>query len=370
MTPMEQIECGNASGISLPEAFLYSLLTPTQVLRRLIVVEDVNQQAPAVFYNADVTVEAGVRDGVHASLHHNLTEGEVHHVSCLSLQRFLRGVHRHCGREAIGAVAQCQATVRGDTVLLHRVGVGSVDGCLTICGCCGFGSRLWRRGRLRSIFRRWGAVLIAAGLGRDGGRGDVLRGCRFCDRLRVLGDLWNILLLSPFLHDSLAACITVTKQYLSGDLGAIDADVVLREWEKSIVFQDAGLLSAREKLYESADSSGVTIRMRGTEPAGGAAELMYTAMQVCLSNAIQYAQATELVTNIWEDGDRYTVLIRNNGRPPEKTITEGGGLSNLRRRIERIGGTMTVQSLPEFALVIGIPTFEKLGDNKWLSETY
>ena len=172
------------------------------------------------------------------------------------------------------------------------------------------------------------------------------------------------------MHDSLAACITVTKQYLSGDLGAIDADVVLREWEKSIVFQDAGLLSAREKLYESADSSGVTIRMRGTEPAGGAAELMYTAMQVCLSNAIQYAQATELVTNIWEDGDRYTVLIRNNGRPPEKTITEGGGLSNLRRRIERIGGTMTVQSLPEFALVIGIPTFEKLGDNKWLSETY
>ena len=172
------------------------------------------------------------------------------------------------------------------------------------------------------------------------------------------------------MHDSLAACITVTKQYLAGDLGAIDADVVLREWEKSIVFQDAGLLSAREKLYESADSSGVTIRMRGTEPAGGAAELMYTAMQVCLSNAIQYAQATELVTNIWEDGDRYTVLIRNNGRPPEKTITEGGGLSNLRRRIERIGGTMTVQSLPEFALVIGIPTFEKLGDNKWLSETY
>ena len=172
------------------------------------------------------------------------------------------------------------------------------------------------------------------------------------------------------MHDSLAACITVTKQYLAGDLGGIDADIVLREWEKSIVFQEAGLLAAREKLYESADSSGVTIRIRGAEPANGAADLMYAAMQVCLNNAIQHAQATELMTNIWEDGDRYTVLIRNNGRPPEKTITEGGGLSNLRRRIERIGGTMTVQSLPEVALVIGIPTFEKLGDNKWLSETY
>ena len=172
------------------------------------------------------------------------------------------------------------------------------------------------------------------------------------------------------MHDSLAACITVTKQYLAGDLGGIDADIVLREWKKSIVFQEADLLAAREKLYESADSSGVTVRIRGAEPANGAADLMYAAMQVCLNNAIQYAQATELMANIWEDGDRYTVLIRNNGRPPEKTVTEGGGLSNLRRRIERIGGTMTVQSLPEFALVIGIPTFEKLGDNKWLSETY
>lgn len=173
------------------------------------------------------------------------------------------------------------------------------------------------------------------------------------------------------MHDSLAACITVTKQYLAGDLGGISADVVLREWEKSIVFRDAERLPAREALYESADSSGVAIRIRGTEPAGGAADLMYAAMQVCLSNAIQYAQATELITNIWEDGDRYTVLIRNNGKPPEKTITEGGGLSNLRRRIERIGGTMTVQSLPEFALVIGIPNRENLEEgNEWLSETY
>lgn len=140
---------------------------------------------------------------------------------------------------------------------------------------------------------------------------------------------------------------------------------------KSIVFRDAERLPAREALYESAAGSGVAIRIRGTEPAGGAADLMYAAMQVCLSNAIQYAQATELIANIWEDGDRYTILIRNNGKPPEKTITEGGGLSNLRRRIERIGGTMTVQSLPEFALVIGIPNRENLEEgNEWLSETY
>ena len=85
---------------------------------------------------------------------------------------------------------------------------------------------------------------------------------------------------------------------------------------------------------------------------------MYTAMQVCLTNAIQYAKATEISANIWENEDSYTVMIRNNGKPPEKKITEGGGLSNLRHRIENSGGKMTVQSLPEFSLVIEIPKYE------------
>lgn len=88
---------------------------------------------------------------------------------------------------------------------------------------------------------------------------------------------------------------------------------------------------------------------------------MYTAMQVCLNNAIQYAKATEIYANIWENEGSYTVVIRNNGKPPEKKITEGGGLTNLRRRVENSGGKMTVQSLPEFSLVIEIPKHGNTG---------
>lgn len=168
------------------------------------------------------------------------------------------------------------------------------------------------------------------------------------------------------MHDSLAACLTVTKQYLAGDAEGVDADTVLREWGKSIAFRDAVPLSARDRLYDAAKSSGVTIRMRGDEPKGGAAELMYTAVQVCLNNAIQYAQATELSVMIWEGGSSYTVMIRNNGKPPKRTITEGGGLTNLRRRIEKSGGKMTVQSLPEFSLLIDIPKSENAGGGLWL----
>ena len=165
----------------------------------------------------------------------------------------------------------------------------------------------------------------------------------------------ELLAAKSAMHDSLAACITVTKQYLAGDLGEVDAGMVLQEWGKSIAFREAALLSAKEKLFHDAKSSGVMVRMKGEEPKGSAADLMYVAMQVCLNNAIQYAQATELEINIWNNADNYMVMIGNNGKQPEQTIMEGGGLTNLRHRIEAAGGTMVVQSLQEFSLIIDVP---------------
>ena len=168
------------------------------------------------------------------------------------------------------------------------------------------------------------------------------------------------------MHDGLAACITLTKQYITGEFDGMDAGVVCREWEKVIAFRDTIRWPARKKLLDSAKASGVTVRIRGQEPTDGEAELLYTAMQVCLNNAIQYAKATEISANIWENEGSYTVVIRNNGKPPEKEITEGGGLTNLRHRIENSGGKMTVQSLPEFSLVIEIPKHGNSGGNLWL----
>ena len=123
----------------------------------------------------------------------------------------------------------------------------------------------------------------------------------------------------------------------------------------NIVFREVEHLSEKEKLFASARSSGVLVQIEGKEPPGKAAEMMYAAMQVCLNNALQYARATELEANVFENETGYTVMIYNNGQPPEREIREGGGLTNLRHRIETEGGRMLVQSFPEFALVIEIP---------------
>ena len=49
------------------------------------------------------------------------------------------------------------------------------------------------------------------------------------------------------------------------------------------------------------------------------------------------------------------VTIENDGKPPDRDVVEGGGLSMLRRRIEYAGGSMKVVSSPVFRLIVSLP---------------
>ncbi len=87
----------------------------------------------------------------------------------------------------------------------------------------------------------------------------------------------------------------------------------------------------------------------------GAAYILTCAVRECVTNAVRYADASELYADFTEDSETSTVTVTNNGYPPKCEIREGGGLSTLRRRVERAGGIMTVQSLPEFKLTVTVP---------------
>ena len=84
------------------------------------------------------------------------------------------------------------------------------------------------------------------------------------------------------------------------------------------------------------------------------AYLLTCAVRECVTNAVRYAEATELYVGFSETEAEASVTISNNGKIPESEIVEGGGLSTLRRRVERAGGVMTVQSLPNFKLTVTV----------------
>ena len=79
----------------------------------------------------------------------------------------------------------------------------------------------------------------------------------------------------------------------------------------------------------------------------------------CAANCVRHADGTELYVHFWQKPNCMEVSLTNNGAVPKKKITEGGGLSMLRQRIEEAGGKMEVWSSPRFQLMLSLPEQEE-----------
>ncbi|MBR0350186.1 MAG: hypothetical protein IIX16_11195 [Clostridia bacterium] len=107
-------------------------------------------------------------------------------------------------------------------------------------------------------------------------------------------------------------------------------------------------------LMKSADSVGVKIEIKGRIPRVKETRfLIMAAATETLTNAVKHADAGKMIIEIEELRDSYLVCFTNDGKKPEvQEITEGGGLSSLRKKIENAGGEMYVSGMPEFLLTI------------------
>ena len=116
---------------------------------------------------------------------------------------------------------------------------------------------------------------------------------------------------------------------------------------------DEDMLSQVRKTCESVKLGFI---QRGELPKEeNAAYILTCAVRECVTNAVRYASATELYADFTETESDAAVSVTNNGKVPDSEIVEGGGLSTLRRRVERVGGTMVVQSRPRFQLTVTVP---------------
>ncbi len=82
--------------------------------------------------------------------------------------------------------------------------------------------------------------------------------------------------------------------------------------------------------------------------------LFLSVLREACTNAIKHAGATNVYVKIKQLGVRYRIEITNNGMRPKKGLVEGGGLFGIRNRIESANGTLRVELIPEFSLIITI----------------
>ena len=114
-------------------------------------------------------------------------------------------------------------------------------------------------------------------------------------------------------------------------------------------------------LEQALHSPGGGVQLRDE----AARELYALILRECTSNGVRHAGATELYADSEHRPQAWHLCITNNGTPPRAEIKEGGGLSSLRRRIEKAGGTVTVHSLPVFVLEVTLPDKESIYDTRY-----
>jgi signal transduction histidine kinase len=119
-----------------------------------------------------------------------------------------------------------------------------------------------------------------------------------------------------------------------------------------------GLTKAIRSLASQVEqSSGLKLRVDMDDLDGlfpPSAEInIYRVLQEALSNVLRHAQATEALLRIEGLGREVEILISDNGRGFTPHSADhatsphtGFGLTNLRQRIQILGGTLQIQSAP------------------------
>lgn len=175
----------------------------------------------------------------------------------------------------------------------------------------------------------------------------------------------EILKMKIRVHDDVGHTLIAARRALRHGQELEEIRRQAAEWQRSIdllcrVGQEDTAYDPLEHMQKRAAALGVTVWLRGEYPTQRTARELYALiLRECASNCVRHAGASELYADSACSGQQWQLCIKNNGLPPTKTVREGGGLSSLRRRIEKAGGTMTVHSLPNFVLEITLPHKEE-----------
>ena len=182
----------------------------------------------------------------------------------------------------------------------------------------------------------------------------------------------EILTAKMRVHNKMGNCLLSARQYLAQDLPREKKTQFLDLWQDSLNALREEVAAedepdACEEVVRIAKSIGVDVQIHGVMPEDDhTAYLLVVALRECVTNALHHAGGTRLDLTITHGERQVSAVYTNNGKQPTQEITEGGGLSSLRERIERAGGTMIVQSLPCFSLTVTLPEITDRAGKEYL----
>lgn len=157
------------------------------------------------------------------------------------------------------------------------------------------------------------------------------------------------------IHGELGQALLAARRYL---LDETTQEPPVDIWRRNIAMLRKEMESRKTEdpmqiLRKAADSAGVQLNILGQMPEDSEYRQVFLwAASESLTNAVFHASARTLNVSLTENDNGWSMRFTNDGTRPTKPITEGGGLSSLRRKLESMGASMDVESFPEFALIV------------------
>lgn len=166
----------------------------------------------------------------------------------------------------------------------------------------------------------------------------------------------EILTMKMQLHGKVGVCLQQLRRFHAAGCPAGERAGLARQLQGVIdglkgEIGQSDDVDALDELLRVAATLGADVRIDGEVPRGGQARsLMAMILRECITNALRHAQGSAVHMTVTRENGQLRFATTNDGAPPAGPIAEGGGLTSLRRQVERAGGSMQVQSQPFFCL--------------------
>lgn len=169
----------------------------------------------------------------------------------------------------------------------------------------------------------------------------------------------EILNLKSRLHDQMNMGVAAIRQILRQNTASEENAAAVKQFRRAIqVLQEENAYPQDDvaEFIKDAAVSGVHVEITGVLPDNeNQLHLVMPILREACVNAARHADAATLYITAEQIPDAVILRITNDGKQPDGEITPRGGLADLCRFIEEAGGSMKIQSQPEFLLTVTLP---------------
>lgn len=179
------------------------------------------------------------------------------------------------------------------------------------------------------------------------------------ENVQTLAEERETLTAKTKLHDSMGSGLLAVRRILQQKTDSVENAAAVTQFRRAVEVLQEENSSPQYDITEfirNAAVSGIRVEITGELPKEkDTLRLLLPILREACVNAARHADAMELYVTAEQTAETYILRIGNDGRQPEHEVIPRGGLADLGKRMAESGGSMDIQSQPDFVLTVTLP---------------